>query len=256
MHQDALEEPLSAVGSAQQSTKDPWFNPSLSPANARAHQVVDPVVQALERHGRKRALKAKDRETLHKVLNPLVTNLMHHFLIGSPGEGIPVPRSNRDKALGGKASRYQPFIFPRSFPKMPDTMCALGFARQNIGGDFSWDIRKNRRTTVRAGPKLIELITKHGVALEDIQVVEDTEEIIILKRPKRGHFDEGDRVDYDDTSTTRRYREELRAINEWLAVADISFDATAAGYDKPVNAQARRLYRSFTMGNFESVGLI
>jgi hypothetical protein len=46
----------------------------------------------------------------------------------------------------------------------------------------------------------------------------------------------------------------LRAINEWLAGADVSFDATAAGYDKPVNAQARRLYRSFTMGNFESGG--
>ena len=254
MHQDALEEPLSAVGSAQQSTKDAWFNASLTPANARAHQVVDPVVQALERHGRKRALKAKDLDTLHKVLNPLVTNLIHHHLIGSPGEGIPVPRSNRDKALGGEASRYQPFIFPRSFPKMLDTLCALGFAQQNIGGDFSWNIKKNKRTTVRAGPKLIELIQQHGVALEDIKVVGDTEEIIILKRPKRGHFDEGDRVDYDDTPTTHRHREDLRAINDWLAGADISFDATAAGYDKPVNTQARRLYRSFTMGSFESGG--
>jgi len=34
---------------------------------------------------------------------------------------------------------------------MLDTMCALGFAQQNIGGDFSWNIKKNRRTTVRAG---------------------------------------------------------------------------------------------------------
>jgi hypothetical protein len=32
---------------------------------------------------------------------------------------------------------------------------------------------------------------------------------------------------------THGHREELRAINEWLAVADISFDAIAAGYDKP-----------------------
>jgi hypothetical protein len=165
-----------------------------------------------------------------------------------------VPRSNRDKALGGTASRYQPFIFPRSFPKTLDTLCTLGFAQQNIGGDFSWDIKKNRRTTVRAGPKLIDLIKQYGVALEDIQIVDDTEELIILKRPKRGHFDEGDRVDYDDTPTTHRHREELRTINDWLAMADISFDATAAGYDKPVNVRARRLYRSFTMGSFESGG--
>jgi hypothetical protein len=135
-----------------------------------------------------------------------------------------------------------------------DTLCVLEFAQQNIGGDFSWDIKKNRRTTVRAGPKLIELIKQHGVALEDIQVVGDTEEIIILKRPKRGHFDEGDRVDYDHTPITHRHRDELRAINEWLAAADISFDATTAGYDKPLNTQARRLYRSFTMGSFESGG--
>lgn len=175
MSATTLANPLDDPGDLKVMTKDAWFNPSLIPANARAHQVVAPVVEAMERHGRKRALKSKDRDTLHNVLNPLVTNLMHHFLIGSPGEGIPVPRSNRDKALGGKASRYQPFIFPRSFPKMLDTLCTLGFAQQNVGGDFSWDIKKNKRTTVRAGPRLVDLIKHHGVALEDIQVAGDTE---------------------------------------------------------------------------------
>ena len=85
-------------------------------------------------------------------------------------------------------------------------------------------------------------------------MVGDTEEIIILKRPKRGHRDEGERIGYDDDDTTRRYREELRAINGWLASADISFDAATAGYDQSVNVQARRLYRSFTMGSFEKGG--
>jgi hypothetical protein len=72
--------------------------------------------------------------------------------------------------------------------------------------------------------------------------------------PKRGHFDEGERIDYEDNATTRRYRDELRAINEWLAKADIQFDAAAAEYDQPVDVRARRLYRSFTMGRFDCGG--
>src|SRR4051812_8686722 len=118
MRRGDLEEPLSAPGPTQQASKDVWFNPSISPADSRAHKVVVPLVQALEQHGRKRALKAKDRQTLHDVLIPVVANLIHHYLIGSPGEGIPVPRSKRVEALGGNGSRYQPFVFPRSWPKM------------------------------------------------------------------------------------------------------------------------------------------
>jgi hypothetical protein len=67
------------------------------------------------------------------------------------------------------------------------------------------------------------------VGLEDLQLVGTTEEIISLKQPKRGHFDEGQRIDYKDTPTTRRYRDELRSINEWLATADIQFDADTYG---------------------------
>jgi hypothetical protein len=157
-----------------------------------------------------------------------------------------VPRSKRDKALGGKANRYQTFSFPRSFPKMLDGLCALGFAEQTIG-----DAGKFRRTTIKAGPKLIELIKGHMVTLEDLQVIEG-EEIIILMRPKRGYWDEGARIDYRDTPTTKRFRNELRDINSWLAMADIRFDATA--YDRPVDAQARRLRRHFTLGRFDKGG--
>jgi hypothetical protein len=122
----------------------------------------------------------------------------------------------------------------------------LGFAEQTIG-----DPDKFRRTTVRAGVKLIELIKEHKVTLEDLQEIEG-EEIIILKRSKRGYWDEGKRVDYRDTPTTRRFRSELRDINSWLAMADIFFDAAA--YDHPVDVQARRLRRNFTCGRFDSGG--
>ena len=157
-----------------------------------------------------------------------------------------MPRSHRDNALGGKGNRYQPFSFPRSFPKMLDALCALGFAKQTIG-----DPDKFRRTTVKAGAKLIELINEHKVTLEDLSTGR-AEEIIILKRPKRGYGDEGARVDYHDTATTHRLRNELREINSWLAKADIQFDATT--YDRPVDVQARRLRRHFTLGRFDRGG--
>ena len=43
-------------------------------------------------------------------------------------------------------------------------------------------------------------------------------------------------MDYKDTATTRRYRDELRAINQWLATADIQFDADT--YERPADVTA------------------
>jgi hypothetical protein len=230
-----------------QTGLDPWFNPHLSPSgSARAHKVVIPVVTAVEQYKRKRALRSRDRHTLFRVLIPLTANLIQHFLNGSPGEGIPVPRSKRDKALGGKGNRYQPFSFPRTFPKMLDALCALGFAEQTIGNPD-----KFRRTTVKAGPKLIELIKEHKVTFEDLSEG-GGQEIIILSRSKHEYWDEGARVDYTDTATTRRFRSDLQAINAWLAKADISFDEAA--HDRSVNVRARQLRRCFTLGRFDRGG--
>jgi hypothetical protein len=233
------------------AVSDPPFNPHRYPGTARAHLVVDPVVQAVDSYGpRKRARKWEAYAGLRATVSVVVANLMHHHLTGSPGRGLPVPRAKKD--LGRKPTRYEPFAFSRSFPKMLDALCALEFAEQSIGV-YSGIPGKSKRTTIRARRKLIELIEEHKVTLEDLRV-SDRDEIIILKRPKRGHFDEGERIDYKDDATTRRYREELRALNAWLGKADIQFDAAAAGYDLPVDVQARRLYRSFTMGRFDSGG--
>ncbi len=84
-------------------------------------------------------MRSNYRHTLHKVLIPFVANLMHHYLVGSPGKGIPVPRSNMDMALGGKGNRYQRFVFPGSFPKMLDALCALQFAEQTLG-EYSGEV--------------------------------------------------------------------------------------------------------------------
>jgi len=181
------------------------------------------------------------------VLIPLLANLIYHYLVGSPGQGIPVPRSKKE--LGKRGNRYEP-SFPRSFPRTLDALRDLGFAKETKG-KFSGAPGQSKRTTVRAGPKLIKLIKEHNVTLEDLDEGEGPE-IIILRRPKRGHWDEGERIDYQDTETTRRFREVLQSINAWLAKADITFDANA--YNHPVDVHARQLRRQFTLGSFDRGG--
>jgi hypothetical protein len=122
----------------------------------------------------------------------------------------------------------------------------LGFTKETKG-----KFELSKRTTVRAGLKLVQLIKEHNVTLEDLDEGEG-QEIIILNRPKRGHWDEGERIDYKDTETTRRFREELQSINAWLTKADITFDAKA--YDHPVDVHARQLRRQFTLGRFDRGG--
>ncbi len=179
--------------------RDTWFNPHLGPNTStwRAHDVIGVPLLAVKTHKRKRALTGANLDTFSRVMIALLANLIHHYLSGSPGDGIPVPRSNKE--LGKKANRYEPLSFPRSFPKMLDALRDLGFAEVTLG-KYSGFPGQSKRTTVRAGPKLIELIEEHKVTLDDLDGSGDLE-IIILKRPKRGYGDEGERVDYKDTAT-------------------------------------------------------
>ena len=227
--------------------RDLWFNPHLGPASKRANEVIGVAVMAVKTYKRKRAFRSKDLDTFYRVLIALLANLIHHYLIGGPGKGIPVPRSK--KALGQPGNRYRA-SFPRSFPRMLDALCDLGFAKQSLG-KFSGFPGQSKQTAVRAGPKLIALIDQHRLTLEDLSGF-DENEVIILKRRRRGYDDEGELIDYRDTPTTHRFRDEVRAINSWLARADITFDA--AVHKHPVNVQARQLRRQFTLGRFDSGG--
>jgi hypothetical protein len=233
---------------------DLWFNAHLGPNNAsvesstRAHAVIGEPLLAVKEYSRKRRPKSKDVDTLFKVMIPVVANLVVHHLRGSPGNGVPVPLSK--KQLGRKGDRYNPLTFPRSFPQMLSALKNLGYAEVTLG-KYSGFPGQSKRTTMRAGTKLLALIEQHKVTIADFDGHYD-EEVIILSRPKRGYGDEGAHIDYDDNATTHRLRKELRAINEWLDKADITFDAAA--FDKPVNVRVRQLRRQFTLGRFDRGG--
>ena len=233
---------------------DLWFNPHLGPnfatddSRARSHAVISVPLLAVKEHDRKRRLRSKAVNAFFRVMIPVLSNLIVHYLRGSPGNGVPVPLSNQQ--LGKKGDRYDPLSFPRSFPQMLKALRTLGFAEVTLG-KYSGFPGQSKRTTMRAGPKIVALIEEHKVTLEDFSGHYD-EEVIVLSRRRRGYWDEGQRIDYEDKATTRCYRQELRAINEWLGQADITFDA--ASFDKPVNVQVRQLRRKFTLGRFDRGG--
>ena len=201
---------------------DRWFNPGLVPATERLRQVIATVLAAVEHGAYKRALKPLERESLHKVLTVLIANLGQHLLTGGVG-GIPVPRAKR--ALGVRATRYDPFVFPLPFPRWLDSLEALGFIKQRKGVHSNFPGRSTR-TTVNAGGSLISLIREHNVTLEDIRD-DGSAEIIILGRSKSGWWDDDPgkrREEYQDTPETLSFRRELEVINAWLERADIQFD--------------------------------
>jgi hypothetical protein len=243
--QDATDDWANAPSSGD---PDPWFNPYRLPATERARAVVHEVESDLSIHeSRERARRASDQLSMRNALTAVVTNLIHHHLSGGQGKGLPVPRAKHEL---GKHNRYQPPIFHRTFPKLLDQLKTLGYLRQRKGS-YSGFRTKSRRTTIKAGKKLVDLVAKHGVSFEDLRVSEE-EEIIVLKRSKRSYWDVGERIDYQDTDITRGLRAQLIAINAWLEQADITFDQSVS--DKPVDVSARRLYRYFTQSSFESGG--
>ena len=230
--------------------RDPWFNPYRYTASDRATIVLGGVLHRYEKtEGRERNRKIDDRETFWKVGYALLADLSYHYLRGSPGTGLVVTRTKGAFAKR-KRTRYDPPFLTRTFPKFLDDFAEHGYLTQTKGV-YSGLPGKSKRTTIKAGPALVALINENGFGFDDFGLSED-EEVIILKRPKADYWDEGGLQDYEDTPLTKRFRAQVKAINSWLAAADISFDPEA--HDQPVDPRARRLFRYFAEGQFEKGG--
>ena len=89
------------------------------PARGRLMVVGDVLFDLEKRENRKRKRTKKDRQWLWQVGHVLVADLAYHYLSGSPGNGLVVPRAKREL---GKKSRYHPPYFTRSFPNLLDTL--------------------------------------------------------------------------------------------------------------------------------------
>jgi hypothetical protein len=252
---------------ADVAPQDTWFNPYRVPKTEQARAVVRDVlnqVQGLEEHDklRKRARKQADQERFEASVTAIIADLIHFCLSKAPG-GLVVTRS---KTVLAKRSRYRPPIYNKTLPAILDRLSKpeMAFIEQSKGRTLNFE-GPARRTTIRPGRRLIKRIADHELTFDDLTVSTDGE-LIHLKRSRRGWWDESDLIEYEDSETTIRYRDEMRAINAWLEAADLDFDYVAACSkasdlgpdtavsDLKVDVSDRRLRRIFTRGRFDSGG--
>ncbi len=241
--------------------RDRPFNPYRCPRSEKAKAIVADVTNQLQnyekhRRPRKRARKPTDQAIFEETVSAVVCDLIHSYL-SDPTRKVFVGLSNRSL---GRKSRYRPSsALGKKLSALLESLSApeMAFVEMVKGSRVQeWDdeigVRYERkRTTLWTGPRLISRIEEHELDFDDLGQSE-FEEIIILKAEKKHPKDNGQLMEYEDTPDTIRFRDELRAINMWLAEAGIELDRDAA--EALIDTKDRRLRRIFNNGSFKRGG--
>jgi hypothetical protein len=168
-----------------------------------------------------------------------------HHLTGAPG-GVQVSRAKqREKAADKPVDRYSAFTFPRAFPRLLDDLIALEMIRQDLGIQ-SGNPSLARRTVIFPAKQLVELTDRLGVTRADFSTGGEADQLIILSRKKKGWGNKQTRVQYKDDDTTRAYHSQIKALNDWLAGADVQYEGQPRA--------AGTLRRNFSNGRFDHGG--
>ncbi len=229
---------------------DPWRFANSDKGKAIIAEAIKNVTLYEEYRGlRKRKRKKHDEQTFELTIEAILCDLMNHRLC-QRDNAIYVTRSNR---VLGRRSRYRPRVYGKTFPDILDKLAKpeLSWIDQEIGDD-DWSAPA-KRTTIQPGSRLIERMLDAGITLQDIGYSNGADPVV-LKREKEDHWDEGGVVEYQDTEDTRRYRAEMREINEWLRNVDLDYAGNLLSTAPSPNTDERSLRRNFTQGSFNKGG--
>ena len=220
----------------------------------RSKAVVAEVLQQLQAYEvrnqlRQRRRRKADQEVFEATVLAIVSDLAYHHLMNREA-GVYITRSHR---YLGRKSRYRPAAYGKTLPDILDRLGSqeLAFLGMELGTDCPFG--PPLETSIRAGRRLLALAQEQGLQPEDFGL-DHGQEVIQLKRVKKGGWDKGDFAEYADTPETIRYREQMQAINGWLESAEIEFDEYYWPGGKPVDTLDRRLRRVFTQGRFDCGG--
>lgn len=247
-------ENLTEAADESDQLRDRHFNPWRIPRTEKARAAIQDVVHQLQsferlyKH-RKRKRRAVDLEAFEATVSAIASDLMYHHLLGH-GDGVYITRSNR---YLGRKSRYRPAAYGKILPTILDHMAEpeMAYAEQSIG--YKGYFGPSKETTIRASKRLIMRVVEAGLELKDFGLAPG-QEVIQLKRIKKGGWDGGGLEEYKDTPETILFREQVQAINAWLGSAEIDFDEYYCPGCKPVDSQDRQLRRVFSQGRFDSGG--
>ncbi len=243
-----------AVEAWEERLRDRHFNPWRMPRTEKSRAVVAEVLQQLQAYEvhhqlRLRRRRKADQETFEATVSAIISDLAYHHLMEREA-GVYITRSHR---YLGRKSRYRPAAYGKTLPDILDRLGSqeLAFLDMDLGTDCPFG--PPLETSIRVGRRLLALVQDHGLQPEDFGL-DHAQEVIQLKRAKKGGWDKGDFAEYADTPETIRYREQMQAINEWLESAEIEFDESYWPGGRPVDTLDRRLRRVFTQGRFGSGG--
>lgn len=197
---------------------------------------------------RQRARKPVDQKVFEAIIEAVLCDMMFAYLTKDE-RGSAVSLSNT--VLGIK-SRYRSPVYSKTLPAILKAMASpeMGYIRMEKGWEKAFGNR-GQRSLIWPAERTIDRIQHHGIVLRDIGR-QPFSELITLKAPKQGFWDEAQYQDYDDNDQTCRMRSEMVEINAWLDQADIEIADPAL--DAVIQTSNRALRRVFTRGSFESGG--
>ena len=228
--------------------RDPWFDPWLVPVGASLISLADNLQDVLEgRERRKRARKPDDQRRFTASVRAVVANLAAMALEPSKGGALAIPLAN---LMMPGAARY-------GNPETPvKTLKAVVLACADAGLLVLTPGYRSRTTTIRATDVLIAEMQSRRVAMADVgRDGDDVEEVIILTRKRREELPGGmgasprvfsERIGYLDTPDTHKMRDDVRAVNAWLAAVNVAM-ADEGDPHPHIDTDQRRLRRYFAL---------
>lgn len=231
--------------------RDPALDPWRIPKTPRAKALVADITAQLDsyealREPRKRKRKVADRRTHEALVSSVVCGLVHHVLT-KPGKA---GRVSLSKASG---SRYRSPLSRDGLSKLLERMAKPEMAWLTLDiGDWRSAQGAAVQTTITPTTRLRDNIEAWEITLADLGRASGGQ-TIQLKRQKLGHWDDGGRIEYEDTADTLRMRAEMKTINAMLEAADIEID-DESDYPETADPSDRWMRRVFNNGVFDQGG--
>lgn len=227
-------------------SKDRLFDPSKLPLTSSARRLTQDAIHRVSLfESRQRRRKADDQVRFESAVTAIVCDLAHHALI-RPGDWLAVEMTKKHLAPGTRRAPFMTEQFPDVVRLMGAPETALLELRLGTHSPFG-----GRRSTMRAGERLLQLLDGLDLTLadfgRDLDLLGDP---IVLRSTKVGGS--ARKLPLPDTDDVNSLRSEMRAVNDWLACAEI--DWWGAPEDDGVDPGDRFLRRIFNNGSFEHGG--
>lgn len=222
------------------------FDPYLTTEDKLLTEMAQYFLAAYElKSGRKRQLKAKDRENAKQILLSLFANLARAFIAGEdpPAIGISLKDAKR------KRTRYdRPEFSGVSRVVRNVEEVALAF-------ELEKSTSKGTASRLNARPMFVDSLRHDDSRLAVLLKIAKGRETIRLSRVTKDYangISDRELIDYADTDETRRFRSEMNIINAGLGNDQHRIELFGT---RQADIQLRFLQRSFVLPDFVPEGV-